>query len=91
MGYVCDMDEFMRKICICICKYVSTRRHSTYMHTHAYTRTGHGLSDWRHSGVYYVVDNVADAVYAADALKWDRFSMCALSIAIHSVMIISDF
>ena len=77
MEYVCDMDEFMRKICICICKYVSTRRHSTYMHTHAYTRTGHGLSDWRHSGVYYVVDNVADAVYAADALKWDRFSMCA--------------
>ena len=56
--------------------YVSTRRH-THAHTLVHTRAGHGLSDWRHSGVYYVVDNVADAVYAADALKWDRFSMCA--------------
>ena len=37
---------------------------------------GHGKSDWRKSGMYHVIDNVADAVYAADALKWDKFSMC---------------
>jgi pimeloyl-ACP methyl ester carboxylesterase len=41
---------------------------------------GHGKSDWRHSGVYYVVDHVADAVYAADALKWDKFSIIGHSL-----------
>jgi len=32
--------------------------------------------------VYYVVDNVADAVYAADALNWDRFSMCVFRVCV---------
>jgi len=36
---------------------------------------GHGMSDWRSDGVYHLVDYVADIVYAADALKWDKFSM----------------
>ena len=38
---------------------------------------GHGRTDWRQNGVYYVFDHVADVVYAADALKWETFSMYA--------------
>jgi len=41
---------------------------------------GHGRSDWRKGGVYYVVDNVADVVYAADALQWDRFCIIGHSL-----------
>eukprot|EP00277_Geminigera_cryophila_P018731 CAMPEP_0179460154 /NCGR_PEP_ID=MMETSP0799-20121207/43299_1 /TAXON_ID=46947 /ORGANISM="Geminigera cryophila, Strain CCMP2564" /LENGTH=385 /DNA_ID=CAMNT_0021262311 /DNA_START=6 /DNA_END=1163 /DNA_ORIENTATION=+ len=41
---------------------------------------GHGKSEWRPTGVYYVFDNVADIVYAADALKWDTFSIIGHSL-----------
>lgn len=41
---------------------------------------GHGKSEWRRSGVYYVFDNVADVIYAADALKWDKFSLIGHSL-----------
>ena len=41
---------------------------------------GHGKSEWRKSGVYYVVDNVADVVYAADALQWDKFCIIGHSL-----------
>mmetsp|Transcript_76440 Transcript_76440/g.124264 ORF Transcript_76440/g.124264 Transcript_76440/m.124264 type:complete len:374 (+) Transcript_76440:95-1216(+) len=41
---------------------------------------GHGMSDWRSDGVYHLVDYVADIVYAADALKWDKFSIIGHSL-----------
>ena len=52
------------------------RNYGTESCGHMPLTVGHGKSDWRKSGMYHVIDNVADAVYAADALKWDNFSMC---------------
>eukprot|EP00960_Hanusia_phi_P017132 504148-Hanusia_phi.AAC.1 len=39
---------------------------------------GHGQSDWRSTGTYHVVDNVADVLYTADALEWKQFCLYAI-------------
>lgn len=41
---------------------------------------GHGRSDWRQSGAYHLVDHVADVIYAADALGWEKFSVIGHSL-----------
>ncbi|EKX32842.1 hypothetical protein GUITHDRAFT_120992 [Guillardia theta CCMP2712] len=41
---------------------------------------GHGQSDWRSTGTYHVVDNVADVIYTADALEWKQFSLIGHSL-----------
>lgn len=43
-------------------------------------QAGHGRSERRGEGVYHFIDYVADAIAAADALGWGRFSLLGHSL-----------